>query len=83
MGIFLLWLLNLLVIVKLIKMAPHTRLEKTQPLSTMDGMVLVTVHGLMHGATNEQTMSMLEDQIESNVGSWKKSSNLNINIDKQ
>ncbi len=42
-------------------MAPHTRLEKTQPLPTMDGMVLVIVDGLMHGATNEQMASMLTD----------------------
>jgi len=48
----------------------------------MDGMILMTVDGLMHGATNEQMASMLKDQIESNVGSWKKNSNLNINIDK-
>ncbi len=60
-----------MVIVKLIKMAPHTRLEKIEPLPTMDGMVLVIVDGLMHGATNEQMASMLKDQIESNVGSWK------------
>jgi hypothetical protein len=54
----------LLVIVKLIEMAPHTRLENTQPLPTMDGMVWVTVDGLMHGATNEQMVFMLKDQIE-------------------
>lgn len=82
-GFVLLWLLNLLVIVKLIKMTSHTRLEKIQPLPIMDGMVLVTIHGLMHGATNEQMASMLKDQIESNVGSWKNCSNLYINIDKQ
>ncbi len=45
-------------------MAPYTRLEKTQPLPTMDGMVLVTIDGLMHGATNKQMVFMLKDQIE-------------------
>ncbi len=53
-------------------MALHTRLEKTWPLPIMDGMVSMIVDGLMHGATNEQMASMLKDQIESNVGSWKK-----------
>jgi len=62
--LFLLWLLNLLVIVKLIEMAPHTRLENAQPLPTMDGLVLVTIDGLMRGATNEQMVFMLKDQIE-------------------
>jgi hypothetical protein len=37
----------------------------------MDGIVLVIVDGLMHGATNEPMASMLEDQVESNVGSSK------------
>jgi hypothetical protein len=50
-------------------MAPHTRLEKIQPPPTMDGTILVTIVGLMHGATNELMTSMLEDQIESSVGS--------------
>ncbi len=62
-------LLNLLVIVKLIRMAPHTRLEKIQPPPTMDGIILVTIDGLVHGATNELMKSMLEDQVESSVGS--------------
>jgi hypothetical protein len=38
----------------------------------MNGMVLVIVEGLVHGATNEPMASMLEDQVESNVGSSKK-----------
>jgi hypothetical protein len=50
-------------------MAPHTRLEKIQPPPTMDGIILVTIDGLVHGATNELMTSMLEDQVESNVGS--------------
>jgi hypothetical protein len=57
---------------KLIRMALHKRLENIQPPPTMDGIVLVIVDGLMHGATNEPMTSMLEDQVESNVGSWKK-----------
>jgi hypothetical protein len=64
--------LNLLVVVKLIKMMFHTRLEKIQPPPTMDGIVLVMVDGLVHGATNEPMASMLENQLESNVGSLKK-----------
>ncbi len=47
-------------------MALHTRLENTQPPPSMDGIVLVTVDGLMHGATNKSMTSMLEDQVESN-----------------
>ncbi len=50
----------------------HTRLEKIQPPPTMDGIVLVMVDGLVHGATNEPMASMLENQLESNVGSLKK-----------
>jgi hypothetical protein len=69
MVIFLLWLLNLLVVIKLIKMAPYTRLENIQPPPTMDGIVLVTIYGPMHRATNEPMASMLEDQVQSNVGS--------------
>jgi hypothetical protein len=65
----LLWLLNLLVVIKLIRMAPYTRLENIQPQPTMDGIVLVTIYGPMHGATNEAMASMLEDQVQSNVGS--------------
>ncbi len=64
---FLLWLLNLLVVVKLIRITLHTRLEKTWPSPTMDEIVLVMVDGLMHGAKNEPTVSMLEDQVESNA----------------
>ncbi len=64
-----LWLLNLLGVIKLIRMAPHTRLENIPPPLTMDGMVLVTIYGPMHGATNEPMASMLEDQVKSNVGS--------------
>jgi hypothetical protein len=64
-----LWLLNLLVVIKLIRMAPHTRLENIQPPSTMDGIVLVKIYRPMHGATNEPMASMLKDQVQSNVGS--------------
>jgi hypothetical protein len=53
-----------LVVIKSIKMAPNTRLEKTQPPPTMDGTVLVMVDGLVHGATNELVASMSEDQVE-------------------
>lgn len=65
---FLLWLLNLLVVVKLIRITLHTRLEKTWPSPTIDGMVLVMVDGLMHHAKNEPMVSMLEDQVKSNAG---------------
>jgi hypothetical protein len=68
-ALFLLWLLNLLVVAKLIRMAPHTRLQKIQPPPTMDGIVLVMVDGLMHCATHGQMAFMLEDRVESNVGS--------------
>jgi hypothetical protein len=54
---------------KLIKMAPHIRLEKIQPPPTIDGIVLVIVDGLVHGATNEPMASMLKDQVESNTSS--------------
>jgi len=50
-------------------MAPHTRLENIQPPPTMDGILLVTIYGPMHGATNEPMASMLEDQVQSNVSS--------------
>jgi hypothetical protein len=32
----------------------------------------VTIYGPMHGATSEPMAFMLEDQVQSNVGSWKK-----------
>ncbi len=57
---------------KLIRMAPHTRLENIQLPPTMDGILLVTIYGPMHGATSEPMAFMLEDQVQSNVGSWKK-----------
>ncbi len=38
----------------------------------MDELILVTIDGLVHGVTNEPMAFMLEDQVESNVGSWKK-----------
>jgi hypothetical protein len=38
----------------------------------MDGIVLVTIDGLVDGATTEPMASMLKDQVESSVGSWKK-----------
>jgi len=56
-------------LIKLIKMAPHTRSEKTQPPPTVDGIVFVIVDGLVHGATNEPMASMLKDQVESNTSS--------------
>jgi hypothetical protein len=46
-------------------MALHTRLENIQPPPSMDGIVLVMIDGLMHGATNESMTFMLKDQIES------------------
>jgi hypothetical protein len=69
MGIYVLRLLNLLVVIKLIRMAPHTMLENIQPPPTMDGIVFLTIYGPMHGATNEPMASMLKDQVQSNVGS--------------
>jgi hypothetical protein len=53
-------------------MAPHTRLQKIELPPTMDGIVFEMIDGLMHGATNEPIVSMLEDQVEPNVHSWKK-----------
>ncbi len=50
-------------------MAPHTRLEKIQHPPPMDGIILLTVDGLMHCATNGPMAYMLKDQVESNVGS--------------
>jgi hypothetical protein len=61
----------LVMVVEFIRMAPHTRLEKTQPPPTMDGIVLVMVDGLVRGATNEPMAFMLKDQVEPSVGSWK------------
>jgi len=61
-----------LVVVKLIRITLHRRLEKTWPSPTMDGIVLVMVDGLMHGAKNEPTVSMLEDQVESSANLLKK-----------
>jgi hypothetical protein len=56
-------------VIKLIRMALHARLENIQPPPTMDGIVLVTIYGPMHGATNEPMAFMLEDQVQSNVSS--------------
>jgi hypothetical protein len=53
-------------------MAPHTRLENIQPPPTMDGIILVTINGLMYDATNEPMAFMLEDLVEIIVSSWKK-----------
>jgi hypothetical protein len=50
-------------------MAPHTRLEKTQPPPTMAGIVLVMVDGFMHTIKNEPMVSIIEVQVESSVGS--------------
>ncbi len=58
-----------MVVIKLIRMAPHTRLKKTQSSPTMDMIVLVTVDGLTHAATNEPMASMLKDQVESSIAS--------------
>jgi hypothetical protein len=46
-------------------MAPCQRLKNIQPPPNMDGIVLVMIDGLVHGATNESMTSMLEDQVES------------------
>ncbi len=64
-----LWLLNLMVGIKLIRMALHKRLENIQLPLTMDGIVLLTIYGPMHGATNEPMAFMLKVQVQSNVGS--------------
>jgi hypothetical protein len=53
-------------------MASHTRFEMIQPPPTMDGIVLVTIDGLMYCVTNEPMASSLKDQVELNIGSWKK-----------
>ncbi len=45
--------MNLLVVVKLIKITLHTRLKKIQLPPTMDRIILVIVDGLVRGATNE------------------------------
>jgi len=37
----------------------------------MDWIILVTVDGLMHDATNEPMAFMLEDLVEISVSSWK------------
>jgi hypothetical protein len=37
----------------------------------MDGIILVMVVGLLHGATSEPIAFMLEDQVEISVSSWK------------
>jgi hypothetical protein len=66
MGIIFVLVVEFVVI--LIRMAPHTRLQKIQLSPTMDGIVLVMVNGLMHGATKEPIASMLEDQVRSSVG---------------
>jgi hypothetical protein len=42
-----------LVVVKLIKMASHTRLEKTQPPPIMDGIVLMAINGFRAWCNNE------------------------------
>jgi hypothetical protein len=42
----------------------------------------VKIYRPMHGATNEPMASMLKDQVQSNVGSWKNCSNPSI-IDEQ
>ncbi len=56
-----------MVVVKLIRITLHTRLEKTWPSPTMDEIVMVMVDGLMHDAKNEPMVSMLEDQVESSA----------------
>jgi len=55
------------------KITPHARLKKTQPLPTMDRIILVIVDGLVHGATNQRMTSLSKDQLESSiVRSWEK-----------
>ncbi len=38
----------------------------------MDGIILVTIDGLIHDATNEPMAFMLEDLVEIITSSWKK-----------
>jgi hypothetical protein len=58
-----------MVVIKLNRMAPHTRLERIQPFTNHGQDSFVTVDGLAHGATNEPMAFMLKDQVESSVGS--------------
>ncbi len=67
MNIFLLWLL-----LNWIEWHLTQGWKKFNLSPTMDKIVLVTVDGLAHGATNEPMAFMLKDQVESSVGSWKK-----------
>jgi hypothetical protein len=46
--LFCLYFVMVVEFVKLIRMMPHTRMEKTQPPPTMDGIVLVMVDGLVN-----------------------------------
>jgi hypothetical protein len=64
-----------LVVVKLIKITPHTRLKRTQPPPTMDRIILVIVDGLVRGATNEPMTSLSKDQLESLLDHGKNCSN--------
>jgi hypothetical protein len=52
-------------------------LKNTQPPPTMDGIILVTFDGLLHGATNEPMKSMLEDWVW--IKSWLMKNNSNPN----
>ncbi len=62
-----------MVVVKSIKITPHTRLKRIQPPPTMDRIILVIVDGLVRGATNEAMTSLSKDQLElSIVRSWEK-----------
>jgi hypothetical protein len=61
------------IVVKSIKITPHTSLKKTQPPPTMDRIILVIVDGLVHGATNEPMKSLSKYQLESSIViSWEK-----------
>ncbi len=66
-SVFKILLLDLLVVVRLIKITPCIRLENTQPSPTMDEITLVMVDGLMYVAKNELMPSMVKDQIKSSV----------------
>ncbi len=64
--------MNLFLVVKSVKITPHTRLKKTQPPPTMDRIILVIVDGLMRGATHEPTISLSKDQLKSSIArSWE------------
>jgi hypothetical protein len=57
----------LFLVVKSIKITPHTRLKKNQPPPTMDKIIFVIVDELVCGATNEPMIFLSKDQLESNI----------------